>query len=1178
VYLRNTLRIRRAVGTVSAVSVICLILSHFGCSGYDGFLGNTGGAGLNVSSTVGRHIKGVSESARDIIVTHDVDVIVVGGTSGGVAAAVAAANSGAKVFLAAERNYLGEDICGTYRLWLDGGDEPRSSLAKSVFEEPAWVRGLGDRVAFKYDSDKESENPHRDTQPASLLSDGKWHSAVSQSVQYSGNVTIVAELAQEYHVRSVHVMVYQRNSDFEVESVAISVSRDGQSWQQVGVIKNDRLSQGSFEESAVELGGKVGEQARFVKLLVRQAPGAKRILLGEILIESGDYDVTHARAARVPPTPMQVKRVLDGALLDAGVEFLFGCYVTDVLWDENSRIAGIVMANRSGRQAVRAKVIVDATPRATVARLAGVSFSRYPVGLQSFKRIVVGGKIREGQGISSRQLPEPILAADGRRYEAIEYTLQIPMKDGSFTSFAKAEQAARDMTWHKGQVDCSEALFQVPLDNVEARATLHGRWFESMKVDLNVFRPAGTERLYVLGGCADVSREIAGKMLQPVELMEVGERVGAMAAVEARSITKAEVALVRGRSGTTVAAGDVRHDSSYTHLHQVRKDVIHCQGRVVPVLGQYDVVIVGGGTAGAPAGIAAARQGAKTLVVEYLYDLGGVGTVGLINKYYHGNICGFTREVDEGVARIGNDGNSKGAEWNIQWKIEWYRQELRKAGADIWFGALGCGAFVDGACVKGVVVATPEGCGVVLAKAVIDSTGNADIAAAAGAQCVYTNGTGVAVQGAGLPPRKIDAGYTNTDWTFIDDADVVDVWRAFVVARTKYKNAYDLGQLVDTRERRRIVGDFIMSPMDISNNRTYPDTVVIAGSDFDSHGFTVHPVFLLKAPDRRERLANVPYRCLLPRGVDGILVTGLGVSADRDAIPVIRMQADVQNQGYAAGVAAAMAAKSGRVVREIDIKALQRHLVEKGSLPQRVLSDEDSYPLSKESVQRAVKSLVNDFEGLEVVLAQVEEAMPLLKEAYQNADSDRDKLTYGHILGMLGDASGIETLLAAVKSRQWDKGWNFTGMGQYGASLSPLDSLIIALGRTRDKRALTVIIEKVGRLDANSEFSHCRAVAMAIEALADPAAGQSLAELLKKPGMAGHAFTDIKKAQSLTPESSSDTSTRNDSLRELFLAAALYKCGDYEGLGEKVLREYALDLHGHYARHAQAVLKEKINP
>ena len=58
----------------------------------------------------------------------------------------------------------------------------------------------------------------------------------------------------------------------------------------------------------------------------------------------------------------------------------------------------------------------------------------------------------------------------------------------------------------------------------------------------------------------------------------------------------------------------------------------------------------------------------------------------------------------------------------------------------------------------------------------------------------------------------------------------------------------------------------------------------------------------------------------------------VGVSAHRDAIPVIRiMQADIQNQGYAAGVASAMAAKSSQSIRQIHIKPLHKHLVEKGN-------------------------------------------------------------------------------------------------------------------------------------------------------------------------------------------------------------------------------------------------------
>ncbi|HCO92691.1 MAG TPA: hypothetical protein DIU00_01865 [Phycisphaerales bacterium] len=1130
------------------------------------------------------HERAVNESARDITVAYDVDVVVVGGTSGGVAAAVKAAQAGARVFLAAQRPYLGEDICGTYRLWLEPDEVPTLPLAKKVFAEPAVSSFSRNKIEFTYEADKTSAAIHRDRQPPSLLTDGKWHSAASQSVQYNGDVSLIADLGTEHQLKKVHIMAYQRRSssqgdDFEVKNITVFLSNDKQRWKQAAVIENKRLGEALPEPwGPVELSASVAGRARYVKFRIEKSPDVNRVLLGEIIIEDDSLLAEPDKAAvRIPPTPMQVKRTLDDALLDAGVQFLYSCYATDVLRDNDGKPAGIIMANRSGRQAVKAKVIIDATPRATVARIAGADFEPYPAGFHTFKYIVVGDQLSTDNELPARKMPAPILTGEGPPRQAVEYTLKIPMEDGSFASFAKVEQIARDKTWNPTVVDTSEVLFQVPPDPLKGKKSLSGIWPGVEKVDLDVFRSKRVEHLFVLGGCADVSRRAAAKLLRPLELMKVGSRIGEAAALHAKNIPGPVNVKVPSKDMQAASPGDVHENLAGIRPEQKRLTSISADKRQVPVLGEYDVVVVGGGTGGAPAGIAAARQGAKTLVVEYLHGLGGVGTMGYISSYYYGYLNGFTREIDNGVAGYGGYGKTVRGRWNVEWKKEWYRKELRKAGADIWFGTLGCGAYVDGRDVKGVVVATPEGRGIVLAGTVIDSTGNADIAASAGAACVYTDGTSVAVQGAGLPPLKLGAGYTNTDWTFIDDGDVLDIWRSFVVAKKKYKDAYDLGQLLDTRERRRIVGDFTMSPMDISIGRTYPDTIVISRSNFDTHGYTIHPVFLIRPPDREEIFVDVPYRCLLPKGLDGILVTGLGVSAHRDAMPVIRMQPDIQNQGYAAGLAAAMAAGSGKSVRDIDIKALQKNLIKKGNLPKRVLTDEDSFPLPQEKIAEAVERVVNNFEGLEIILAQRQDSMPLLKKAYKNAQAKKSKLAYAHILGMLGDPIGAGILAEAVRSRDWDKGWNYTGMGQFGMSMSELDSLIVALGRTRDGRALDVILEKAGQLDVESEFSHCRAVAMALESLAEPAAAKPLAMLLAKSGIRGHAFTDIDRAGRGIPASATDTTTRNNSLRELVLARALYRCGDYEGLGEKILKEYAGDLRAHYARHANAVLQEKYS-
>ncbi|MFT5498112.1 MAG: heterodisulfide reductase subunit A-like polyferredoxin, partial [Kiritimatiellia bacterium] len=75
-------------------------------------------------------VQTVTESARDLPLAYDVDVVVIGGTTRGVAAAQAAAEAGASVFLAAPRPYLGEDMCGTFRLWLNPDETPQSPLGR----------------------------------------------------------------------------------------------------------------------------------------------------------------------------------------------------------------------------------------------------------------------------------------------------------------------------------------------------------------------------------------------------------------------------------------------------------------------------------------------------------------------------------------------------------------------------------------------------------------------------------------------------------------------------------------------------------------------------------------------------------------------------------------------------------------------------------------------------------------------------------------------------------------------------------------------------------------------------------------------------------------------------------------------------------------------------------------
>ncbi|MEI7833408.1 MAG: FAD-dependent oxidoreductase, partial [bacterium] len=75
----------------------------------------------------------VTESPRNIPIAYQVDVVVVGGSTGAVTAAATAARAGAKVFLAAPNSYLGEDMAATCRLWREKKEPATDLLAEQVF-------------------------------------------------------------------------------------------------------------------------------------------------------------------------------------------------------------------------------------------------------------------------------------------------------------------------------------------------------------------------------------------------------------------------------------------------------------------------------------------------------------------------------------------------------------------------------------------------------------------------------------------------------------------------------------------------------------------------------------------------------------------------------------------------------------------------------------------------------------------------------------------------------------------------------------------------------------------------------------------------------------------------------------------------------------------------------------
>ena len=974
----------------------------------------------------------VIESPREIPVTGDVDVVVVGGSSGAVAVACEAARQGVNVFLVAPRPHLGTDMCSTLRLWLEEDERPMSKLALACFG-------------------------------------------------------------------------------------------------------NERVT-----------------------------------------------------------TPSTVKAEMDKALIEAGVRYLTGCYVTDALRDEKDGIAGVVMANRSGRQAIRAKVVVDATRQAAVARQAKAAFRPFAPGSRAFTRVVVGGGMRSGDNILSAEKKGFTYDSMGKRTNlrlpVYEYTLQIDMEDNEIDSFHDAENKARDMTYHEGSEMASEVLSYVPSDTIIGEDHLD-LWPGAEKADLGPFQPKDIRHLYVLSVYADLGSEAAAELMRPLELMEMGTRIGRAAARESRTRPRPVAAAGADTNNSSDMRVDVKEDLGGIRSSEL--ETVRSGSHALPVLGRYDVIVVGGGTSGAPAGIGAAKSGAKTLVIEYLHELGGVGTVGLIGKYWYGLRRGFTQYADEQV----NPGKDS---WNSVQKAEWLRRELLESGAKVWFGTLGCGALVRDKHVCGVVVATPQGRGVVLATTVVDATGNSDVAAWAGATTQYSISElgSLNVQIAGFPQRPMGNSYVNTCYTMVDDTDVLDVWHLMVWKRTASGKAssFDMGQLVDSRERRRIVGDYLLTVEDILNHRTFPDTISQHYSNFDAAAFPDSRLLLVGDAKGPCFHTDLPYRCLLPKGLDGILVVGLGASAERDAMTLIRMQPDLQNQGYAAGMAAAEVARLGGYTRSIDVKTLQQKLIGEGVLDERVHTDTDSYPMGVEEVEQTVQA-VGEKDGqkmlgaLAVIMSHPQQAIPLLETRYEESSNGEQQVIYARILGILGDPTGAPALIATVDAYdEWDRGMALTSQRKTRNLFSDLDRLVIALGSSNAPEASAALLRKIRQLKPESELSHYKAISLALRGYESRRAADLLANLMEQPGFTGHAMVDPfatrqdasgkgfatvadRFVTSATDERANDANL-NRAFKELIVAAMLYRCGDRNGKAQMILKRYARDIHGHFARYARWILDE----
>lgn len=618
---------------------------------------------------------------------------------------------------------------------------------------------------------------------------------------------------------------------------------------------------------------------------------------------------------KVEISPNYIKYALDAMLIENGVDFITSSMVPEIDAMPGGGFA-VLFTNRSGWNAAAARTVIDCSGGTALAEAQGVKIAPFKPGKYRFAFYLLTGNkpdfpakdLREFSNYYYSVIPGwDVKAPEGfpQSFKAYLFRCEaeFELPDDSPLTLAAVDAKFRDMTFDPLQADRGEMMIPVkPLRKAASKSSLdkaaeRGYFFCSPASEQFILTPEERKSAYAL------------------RLNAAALRMGREAARMAKNMPETVI---------PEAAGSCSHepDGTVSEIGHKADFAFGRDGGRLPVIGTADIVVAGGGTCGAPAAIAAARNGAKVIVCEYHYNLGGQQTVGLLGSYWEGNRVGFTQEIDAGVAKLGSVLSRT--------KSEYYRREIEKAGGKILYGVMVTGAVLGEEKngkrpVRGITVVTPDGTrGVITADIVIDATGNADVAAAAGAPTQF-GGDGpetVLLQGTSVNWRDLGSSCVNCEVTYVDDRDADSIHSALLQVQRDYGTyRWDFVPYIGSRERRHIVGDFVVRMHDLARGRKYSDTITMCRTGQDSHGpFANDMLFFTTVSGSRKFDAPVPYRALFPAKISGMLVTGLGISADRDALAVMRMQADLQNEGYAAGYAASMAVREKIPLETIPVR------------------------------------------------------------------------------------------------------------------------------------------------------------------------------------------------------------------------------------------------------------------
>ncbi|MCS7252585.1 MAG: FAD-dependent oxidoreductase [Armatimonadota bacterium] len=801
-----------------------------------------------------------------------------------------------------------------------------------------------------------------------------------------------------------------------------------------------------------------------------------------------------------PATEILLDRWLD----EAGVDVLLFSFPEGLFVDgEDCKIAlATSVGFKCGKGLIRAKVFVDATEDGLLWRQAGASFR----GLEgrSGKQVIAFNH-------AAGELTQPFQLSCPNDLGVCEIIIQPSLWHGeAFVEFTLSEfsiaacriKVADVVEYVRKSVDA--------LSNALVTHTGH----EPMPVDVPV--------------CTSQRMD---EHLHPHTLNLVG--AGLWACEEGLGVKLNGVVgrLAWGEIAGAYASQLVDELSRSSHSEKLYGDLSGARACFKPHHEDADIAVIGGGTAGAIAAIAAAMEGANAKLLEWGTLLGGMGTAGAIHTYYYGVKGGLQDEIDERVDSLSKlfAGGGSFVGFHPEAKKVVLTKMAFESGVDLKFLTLAVGALAQQAGdvkrLKAIEAVGVDGSFTLRAHSFIDCTGDGDVAALCGAEFILGRDSDGLLHAYSQPAGILDSGgrlsFINIDAGYVDPTDLMDMTRArrqgirhyWRERFTEGNRLLYIAPLMGIRQGRHIIGDYQLTLIDEIVGRKFDDVVSYTWAHYDNHSFdyenesdeAIFWTWVLGQWGKRIG-CEVPYRCMLPKGIDGLLVACRAISLTVDAHHEFRMLRDMQRLGEVAAVASVLALKRGLTVRSIDIPELQNQLRQRGllgdgevipnplslRLPDKVRCSPETAlkELPQDALEECERALYseNPEEAVWVLAHDGEGARGILQRALQS-DSPKLRFYAAAALAMLGFDDGADELIACVSERR--------GKLHEGMKAAPVwIAAITMLGRLRCKAAVPVLIEVLK--DASAPLDALIASVRALGKIGDESACDELLKLLKR--------------------------------------------------------------------------------